>query len=88
MPDQNTQSSQATANPDIQTNRLLEYEKKLQFLNSEVTRLTAELRSSEESKKNDEQELVRLKQSQEDLKKDQDDLLELLADQVNFYRFL
>ncbi|CAF4928261.1 unnamed protein product [Pieris macdunnoughi] len=83
-PGQHTQASQAT-NPD----RLLEYENKLQFLNSEVTRLTAELKASEEGKTNYEEELVKLKQGQDDLKKDQDDLLELLADQdmkINEYK--
>ncbi|CAG4988330.1 unnamed protein product [Colias eurytheme] len=80
-PGQTHQSSQANhvaPNQDF----LVEYDNKIQALNAEVNRLNEVLNSSEEGKRNSEQEL-------EKLRKDQDDLLELLADQdlkINEYK--
>ncbi|XP_045500485.1 general vesicular transport factor p115 [Colias croceus] len=75
---QSSQANHVAPNQDV----LVEYDNKIQALNAEVNRLNEVLKSSEEGKRNSEQEL-------EKLRKDQDDLLELLADQdlkINEYK--
>ena len=61
--------------PAQDDSRLQEYEARLQALGAEVTRLTTELKSSQDAQRSTAEELERVR-------KDQDDLLELLADQV------
>ncbi|KAH9635975.1 hypothetical protein HF086_015549 [Spodoptera exigua] len=66
--------SQAPPPPTFDDSRVQEYEAKLQGLSAEVTRLSGELKASQEGQKAMAEEL-------EKIRKDQDDLLELLADQ-------
>ncbi|PZC74205.1 hypothetical protein B5X24_HaOG208195 [Helicoverpa armigera] len=70
----NSLPSQAPPPPTFDESRVQDYEARIQGLAAEVTRLTTELKTSQDGQKNLSEELERVR-------KDQDDLLELLADQ-------